>query len=151
NSGAIVSDRHGLACLRLPWRTDPLAKASPSPSWQRALIVLTGTIITVVVVACLYWAQAIFMPVALAIFLTFLLSPVVTWFQRRGLGRVPAVLLVVVLAGLLLGGIIWLVGAQVTSLAAELPEHTANIKAKVRALKDLSSGSVTERLEAMIQ
>ena len=44
-----------------------MAKASVAPGWQRALIVLTGTVIAVIVFVCLYWAQTIFMPVALAI------------------------------------------------------------------------------------
>ena len=48
--------------------------------------------IIALVVAGLYWLQAVLIPVALAVLLTFLLSPVVGTLQRRGLGRVPAVL-----------------------------------------------------------
>jgi predicted PurR-regulated permease PerM len=42
--------------------------------------------IIVVVVAALYWLQAVLIPLALAVLLAFLLSPVVSTLQRRGLG-----------------------------------------------------------------
>jgi predicted PurR-regulated permease PerM len=85
-----------------------VAKISAAPGWQRAVVVLTGTAVGVVVVGCLYWAQRVFIPVALAVFLTFLLAPLVSFLQHRHLGRTPSVLLVVLLAALLLGGVVWL-------------------------------------------
>jgi predicted PurR-regulated permease PerM len=121
------------------------------PGWQLALVILTGTVVGVVVVTCLYWARTVFIPVALAVFLTFLLAPLVTALQRRGLRRLPSVILVVMLAGALLGGIVWLVTAQVTSLAGEVPKYTDNIKGKVKLLRHLGQGSVTSGLEKMIQ
>ena len=51
--------------------------------------------ILALVVAGLYWLQAVLIPLALAVLLTFLLSPVVSTLQRRGLGRVPSVLVTV--------------------------------------------------------
>ena len=105
-----------------------MAKTSATPGWQLALLILTGTVVGVVVVTCLYWAQTVFIPVALAVFLTFLLAPLVTALQRRGLRRLPSVMLVVLLAAAVLGGVVWLVTAQVTSLAGEVPKYTENIK-----------------------
>ena len=128
-----------------------MAKTSAIPGWQLALLILTGTVVGVVVVTCLYWAQTVFIPVALAVFLTFLLAPLVTALQRRGLRRLPSVLLVVMLAAAVLGGVVWLVTAQVTSLAGEVPKYTENIKDKVKSLRHLGQGSVTSRLEKMIQ
>ena len=69
-----------------------VTKTSAGAGWQRAMITLTGTVVGVVVIATLYWAQSVFIPVALAGFLTFLLSPLVTWFRQRGLPRTPAVI-----------------------------------------------------------
>jgi hypothetical protein len=43
------------------------------PGWQLALVILAGTVVGVVVVTCLYWARTVFIPVALAVFLIFLL------------------------------------------------------------------------------
>jgi predicted PurR-regulated permease PerM len=51
----------------------------------------------VLVVVVLYWAQAVLVPVALAILLTFVLTPPITWLQRW-IGRIPAVLAMVTLA-----------------------------------------------------
>jgi predicted PurR-regulated permease PerM len=85
-------------------------------------MILTGTVVGVVVVTCLYWAQTVFIPIAMAVFLTVLLAPLVTALQRRGLRRLPSVMLVVLLAAAVLGGVIWLVTAQVTSLAGEMPQ-----------------------------
>ena len=128
-----------------------MAKTSAVPGWQLALLILTGTVVGVVVVTCLYWAQTVFIPVALAVFLTFLLAPLVTALQRRGLRRLPSVMLVVLLAAAVLGGVVWLVTAQVTSLAGEVPKYTENIKGKVKSLRHLGQGSVTSGLEKMIQ
>lgn len=64
-----------------------MAKTSTMPGWQLALVILTGTVVGVVVVTCLYWAQTVFIPVALAVFLTVLLAPLVAALQRRGLRR----------------------------------------------------------------
>jgi predicted PurR-regulated permease PerM len=118
-----------------------VSKASGLPSWQRAVIALTGTAITVVVVVFLYWAQAVLIPVALAVFLSFVLAPAVTALQRRGLGRTPAALVVVLASALALCGTTWLVTAQCTALLRELPSHRENITSKVRALRELTQAS----------
>ncbi|MHB8900303.1 MAG: hypothetical protein ACYC6Y_16255, partial [Thermoguttaceae bacterium] len=62
-----------------------MAKTSVVPGWQLALLIQTGIVVGVVVITCLYWARAVFIPVALAVFLTFLLAPTVAALQRRGL------------------------------------------------------------------
>jgi hypothetical protein len=51
---------------------------------------------------------------------------------RRGLGRTPAALLVVLAAALALGGTACLVTAQCAGLLRELPAHRDYITAKVR-------------------
>jgi predicted PurR-regulated permease PerM len=128
-----------------------VAKASVVPGWQRALIVLTGTVVGVVVVSCLYWAQRVFIPVALAVFLTFLLAPLVTILQRRHLGRTLSVAVVVLLAALTLSGVIWLVSIEVRNIAGELPKYTENIKEKIRSIREIGQGSLTESLGTMFR
>lgn len=128
-----------------------MAKLSAAPGWQRAVVVLTGTVVGVVVVSCLYWAQVVFIPVALAVFLTFLLAPLVTILQRRHLGRMSSVSLVVLLAAVVLGGVVWLVTVEVTSLSNDVSRYTENIKGRIRSLRQGGQGSVVERLEKMIQ
>ena len=128
-----------------------MAKTSVVPDRQLAVLVLTGTVVGVVVVTCLYWARTVFIPVALAVFLTFLLAPLISALQRRHLRRLPSVLLVVTLAAAVLGGGIWLVTSEVTSLAGDVPQYTENIKSKVKLLRHLGQGTITSGLEKMIQ
>lgn len=115
------------------------------------LQVAAGVVIVVLVVASLFWARTVLMPVALAILLTFVLNPVVTALHRCGLGRTPAVLLVVILAGVLLGGIGWTVLRQLTALADELPRYTNNLKHKIADLRGASQSALMEKVQTTVQ
>lgn len=88
------------------------------------------------VVAVLYFASEVILPLALATLLMFLLAPLVMRIERLGLGRIPAVLAVTVLAFALIGGIGWIVVDQVTALAAELPTYKENIRTRVGNVRD---------------
>jgi predicted PurR-regulated permease PerM len=58
----------------------------PTKSRTFLPLVVVGTL--VLIVASMYWARQVLIPVALAMLLTFLLSPVDSALQRLGLGRV---------------------------------------------------------------
>jgi predicted PurR-regulated permease PerM len=88
----------------------------------------------------LYWAKAVLIPIALAVLLTFLLSPLVIRLQRWGLPKAVAVPLVLLLALAIVGGIGWVVTAQVISLVDELPGRRDQILAQIERLsKSLQS------------
>src|SRR4026208_1534084 len=110
---------------------EPSNLRSSSAQGTGALPSLSAVATFVLVIASLYWAQAVLMPVALAMLLTFLLSPVVGALERLALGRLPSVILVVVLAFSLLGGIGWIVTLQFGSVANELPTYRKNIREKI--------------------
>ncbi len=114
-----------------------------------ALIYVFATLI--LIIACLYWAKAVFMPVALAILVTFLLNPVVNLLQHRWLPHIPAVLLVVTLAFSAVGGIGWMVTRQLTLLAYELPHYQENLKQKISDFHELGKGGLIERIQTTIQ
>ena len=103
---------------------------------------------TVLAIAVLYWAQAIVVPFALAILLTFLLTPVVTPIQRH-LGRVPAVLIVVLLTFTVLGAIGWATTRQLSLVIQELPSYRQNIRQKVHDIRTAGDGSVGALHEAI--
>jgi predicted PurR-regulated permease PerM len=105
----------------------------------------------ILVIAFFYWARAVLIPLALAVLLTFLLNPVVKRLQRLGLWRVPSVVLVVILASSLLGGIGWVVMVQLTTLAHDLPQYESNIMRKIAELRQLGKGGVIERVQRSIQ
>jgi predicted PurR-regulated permease PerM len=75
----------------------------------------------VLVIAVLYWAQAVLVPVALALLITFVLSPPVTFLQRR-IGRVLAVLITVAIVFTTLGLAGWGVATQMSKLANEFTQ-----------------------------
>ncbi len=105
----------------------------------------------VLVIACLYWGRVVLIPVALAILLTFLLNPIVSMLQRLGLGRTPPVILIVVLAFVLLGGIGWAVTGQLATLANELPQYTSNLKHKIADLRGAGQGGIVEKLQRTVE
>src|SRR4029453_2481242 len=83
-------------------------------------------------VAALYFAQAVLVPLAVAILLAFLLAPMVTWLERWRLGRIVPVLLAVGLALAVLGTIGWIVEQQFVEVAVKLPDYRQNIENKMR-------------------
>jgi predicted PurR-regulated permease PerM len=91
---------------------------------------------TAVVVAALYLAKGVLVPLTLALLLSFLLSPVCDWLERRRLGRIPAVLLTAFLGFAALGAAAWTAIDQMTALAPKMPEYQANIQAKLQAVND---------------
>jgi predicted PurR-regulated permease PerM len=105
---------------------------------------------TVLVIVAFYWAQAVLIPFALAILLTFLLSPIVTRIQQAGLGRGTSVTIVIALTFAVLAMIGWATVSQVTSLAEELPKHRHNIRQKVRDLRGMGKGGVLEQVQETV-
>jgi predicted PurR-regulated permease PerM len=117
---------------------------------QRALVALTATVIAVALVAVLYWARSIFIPVALAIFLAFVLGPVVAWLQRRRLGRTVSVVVVVALVMVTVLGVGYVVTQQMSSLAETLPDRRDAIKAKLTDAKSRLVGDGDSRFGVLI-
>src|SRR5215469_3227393 len=98
------------------------------------------------VIAALYFAKAVFLPLALAILLTFLLAPAVRLLRSWGLPKLPAVVLVVAFAFTVILGIGALVGQQVTKLAPNLPVYQYNIEQKIRSAREFTGGGMLERI-----
>src|SRR5262245_35244625 len=90
----------------------------------------------VLVAAAMSWARAVLIPVALAILLSFLLSPPVRFLQTRGLARIPAVIAVVVAAFVLLGGILWVISAQLSQLADNVKDYEKHANTKLDRLRE---------------
>ena len=52
---------------------------------------MMAVLVTATVIAILYFAREVFVPITLAILLSFLLAPAVRWLRRLQVGRVTAV------------------------------------------------------------
>jgi len=113
----------------------------------RRWVTFAGCVLVVVV---LYWAQAVLVPIALAILFTFVLTPPVTWLQRW-IGRIPAVLAIVTLVFLVLGLAGWGLARQMDYLAEDLPRYRANILSKIADVRSASKGGSVEKLQDTIE
>ncbi len=101
---------------------------------------LLGLAVGVVVVAALFFAREVLIPITLAILLSFVLAPLVRLLRRFRLPRVLAVILSVVAALatiLVLGG---LIGLQVATLAGDLPQYQSTIEHKVGSVRAMTVG-----------
>ena len=101
----------------------------------------------VLAVACLYWARAVFIPIALALLISFLLSPAVALVRRTGLGQVPSVVVVVTLTLTLAVGLGWALFNQVTTLANDLPHYRATIARKIADVQRVGKGGALKNVE----
>lgn len=101
----------------------------------------------VTIVAALYFARGILLPIALAILLSFLLTPIVNRLEGWRLGRIPSVILTVACAftGIAVLGYVMVV--QCYDLAYQLPNHQREILKKARTLQSSGEG-VIARLTA---
>ena len=113
----------------------------------RRWVTFAGCVLVVVV---LYWAQAVLVPFALAILLTFVLAPPVSWLERW-IGRIPAVLGVVTLVFTVLGLAGWGLARQMDHLAEDLPRYRANILAKIADVRGAGKGGSVEKLQDTIE
>ena len=104
----------------------------------------------VLVILVLYWAQAVLVPIALAILLTFVLTPPVTWLERW-IGRVAAVLAMVTLVFTVFGLAGWGLARQMDHLAEDLPRYRVNILAKIADVRGAGKGGSVEKLQDTIE
>ncbi|HEX5413885.1 MAG TPA: AI-2E family transporter [Terriglobia bacterium] len=116
-------------------------KRSPASSELLTLIAV------IVVIAVLYFAREVLVPMALAVLLSFLLTPVVVQLEKARLGRIPAVLMVLVLAVALVVAGGWGLAGQLTEIVDHLPTYTANIQKKIQSLH--SSGGLNRAINAV--
>ncbi len=115
-------------------------------SSMKPWITFAGIVLVVVV---LYWAQAVLVPVALALLLSFVLARPVTWLERW-IGRVPAVMVAVTLIFMLLGVAVWGLVRQMDNLARDLPTYRGNILAKINDVRGAGKGGTVEKLQDTI-
>ena len=104
----------------------------------------------VLVIVVLYWAQDVLVPIALAVLLTFVLTPAVGWLERW-LGRVPAVLAAAALVFIVLGLAGWGLARQMNHLADDLPSYRVNILAKIADVRGAGKGGSVEKLQETIE
>ena len=130
----------------------PAGMTGPGVTPDAARTVLPTLATTVVVVAALYFGREVFMPLAIALLLTFALAPVVSALRRTGIPRIAAVIASVLSAFAALAIFSVVVVTQVGDLAQNIVYYQTNILAKVASLREAGAGSgIVERLRGVVE
>jgi len=117
-------------------RIERFAFVSPSPR-----VSVAGTsgemkiMVGLAVIAGLYFGRAIFVPLALAVLISFILAPPLRQLIRLRINRILAVLLVVLCFFSAIFGLALIVGQQVVQLADKLPQYEQSLSAKIESFR----------------
>jgi predicted PurR-regulated permease PerM len=117
---------------------------------HRALNILAGVAVVFFIATAMYWARVIFIPVALAIYFAFILTPPVIFLQRHRIPRVISVMLVVLGAMIAFAATGLVVGRQIVNLTRTLPDHEDKIRAKVESVKAWVNENEGNRFASLI-
>jgi predicted PurR-regulated permease PerM len=94
-------------------------------------------------VSVLIHAKVVLVPIALAILLAFILTPVVDALERRRCPRIGAVAVVVLLTLGLIGRFSYVLTYQFNDLATKLPHYSTSIREKFAALRPGRKGAIS--------
>jgi len=140
--------------VRRPAAAEPAAAVIDKRAQERRQSNVRVFFITLVVIAVLYLAKPVVVPVAMAILFAFLLTPIVSILERTFLRRTGAIVLAVGLAvsALGLGG--WWIYTQFNGVAQEFNSAGTiqRVEQKLRFLRRSSTGlAVFERFQRTLQ
>ena len=101
---------------------------------------MMAVLVAATVIAILYFAREVVVPITLAVLLSFLLAPAVRWLRRWRVGRITAVTLTVMIAFMAIAGFAAVIVGEVSSLARQLPEYQYNLETKIRSFSGVVPG-----------
>jgi predicted PurR-regulated permease PerM len=105
--------------------------------------------VSVVVLTGLYVGREVFLPMTLAILLAFVIAPFMELLRRLHLGRVPSVILSMLVVLGILGSLGSIIGYQLAGLASDLPRFQTTIKAKMSSLHEGALGRLPEIIRSI--
>ena len=114
----------------------PVADPSPPANRERAL----GIIATATVLALLYFARGVLVPITLAVILSLLIAPLVRVLRRLRLGQTVSVLAAVLVLALSFAAVAGVIGSQLMRMAQSLPRYERTIERKLKTLNDVTVG-----------
>jgi len=126
-----------------------VSNPSPLANRERAL----GIVATVSILALLYFARGVLVPITLAIILSLLIAPLVRVLRRLHLGQTLSVLAAVVVLALSFAAVAGVIGSQLVRMAQSLPRYERTIKQKLKTLNDVTVGrfnSITGQAEHLM-
>src|ERR1700723_3596678 len=121
----------------------PPFKARTPEELMALLSAVATAILAVIIIAMLYLGREIFVPISLAILLSFVLAPLVGILQRILVPRGLAVVSVVIFAFALIFAMGGLLASQLTQLAGDLSRYQSTISEKIQSFRDTNAGRGT--------
>jgi predicted PurR-regulated permease PerM len=107
---------------------------------------LQGLLIAAIVITGLYVAREVLLPLALAILLSFVLTPALLFLRRLKVPRVIGVAIVVASAFAVIFALGWLMSQQATQLAEAMPRYQHVLADKIAVLrKSVAASPVFEK------
>lgn len=100
-----------------------------------------------------YRGRAVIVPMVFSIFISLILYPLITKMESKGINRVLAILIVLVLVLVVFSGAIWIVGAQADNIIVDLPalkkqfyDFIENLANKIEQYLNISTDQQMELL-----
>ena len=112
-----------------------------SSSTEARSAALQGLLIAAIVISGLYVGREVLVPLALAILLSFVLTPIFLLLRRLKVPRVVGVAIVVTFAFALIFSLGWVMAQQATQLAENLPSYQQVLTNKISALRYSAASS----------
>jgi predicted PurR-regulated permease PerM len=125
-----MSDRPGIRRIR-----------SLALALQRRDDMFETAVIATIVIAALYFGRTILMPLAIAVVLAFVLTPIVLKLRAWGLSNVVAVACTTVVALAALACVVVFMSRQVVLFAEDLPRYQYTLVNKIKRVRDLGGSN----------
>jgi predicted PurR-regulated permease PerM len=97
-----------------------------------------GIIATSAVLALLYFARDVLVPITLAFILSLLIAPMVRALRRIGLGQTLSVLTTVLVLALSFAAVAGVIGTQLVRMASSLPKYERTLEQKLQVLNNVT-------------
>src|ERR1022692_4191364 len=95
-----------------------------------------------IILALLYLARSVQIPLALAIMLSLLVAPLIRALRRLRIGKASSVLVAVAALTVSCVGIAAALGTQILHIAESLPQYESNVQRKLKTLEEVIVGPV---------
>jgi predicted PurR-regulated permease PerM len=111
-----------------------------------------AAVVTAIIICTLYFGREIFVPIAMAILLSFVLAPLVALLQRWRCPRAISVVSVVLLAFISLFALGGVIATQMADLAGDLPRYELTMREKIKSVRGAAAtGGTLERAADVLQ
>jgi predicted PurR-regulated permease PerM len=102
-----------------------------------------AAIVTAIIIGTLYLGREVFVPIAMAILLSFVLAPLVGQLERLRCPRAISVVSVVLIAFVSLFSLGGVIATQMAELAGDLPHYQLTMREKIKSVRGAAATSGT--------